>query len=115
MESAFWIDAYSAYLGCNNKGPADCELHIKGYTYEPAFQNVVLTAEQYVYQPACPALVNCTMIPVKFKHDFRNLTGIQVVATVQGTTEPIAWFMDDLKVGWSDNSCKAGALRDRVR
>ena len=115
MESAFWIDAYSAYLGCNNKGPSDCQLSIRGYAYEPDFKNVVLIAEQYAYQPACPLLINCNMIEVNFKEDFRNLTGIQVVATATGSEEPIAWFMDDLRVGWSDNSCAAGALRDHVK
>ena len=37
--------------------------------------------------------------------EFRNLTGLQIVATVG--TEPVTWYADNIYVGWSNNSCAA--------
>lgn len=112
-ESAYWINAYSAYVGCNNTGPADCMITINGYTYEPHFKNVVLNALQVMYQPPCPTLTNCDFLSVTLNNDFRNLVGLQIVATVG--EERVAWFMDDLEVGWSNNTCAAGKQRDSSR
>ena len=109
-ESAYWIDVYSAYLGCNNSGPANCKISFNGYVYEPNFGNIVLDALQVVYQPPCAGLSDCTLVQHNLNDEFRSLVGLQVVATVDNV--PVSYFMDDLKVGWSNNSCAAGKLRD---
>ncbi|MCJ1398743.1 hypothetical protein MMC11_001944 [Xylographa trunciseda] len=109
--SAFWINAYSAYLGCANAGPEDCEMTINGYALDAAFANNVLVARQTVYQPPCVGLVNCALMKVTFTQDFQNLTGLQVIASVGTNPLMYTWYMDNLEVGWADNSCEAGTIR----
>ena len=100
-ESAYWIDAYSAYLGCTNAGPDDCSIVVKG------FQNTSLfsTISQGFTLPPCPGMKDCSLTLVEFADGFRNLNGLQIIATV-GTT-PVDWYMDDLSLGWSNNTCAA--------
>ena len=100
-ESAYWIDAYSAYLGCNNTGSASCMLTINGYNNT----SPIPQASQVLYTFPCPGLVNCHMDFVEFADDFRNLSGFQVLATVDG--KPVNWFMDEVTLGWSNNTCAA--------
>ncbi|MCJ1391934.1 hypothetical protein MMC18_004801 [Xylographa bjoerkii] len=109
--SAFWINAYSAYLGCANAGPEDCELTINGYGLDAAFANNVLVARQTAYQPPCVGLTNCALMKVTFTQDFQNLTGFQIIASVGTNPLMYTWYMDNLEVGWSDNSCEAGQIR----
>lgn len=100
-ESAYWIDAYSAYLGCNNSGPAGCTITVNGYNHASRIPQVTQTTTQ----PACPGLVNCFWKFVEFSEEFRDLSGIQFLATVGG--KPVDWYMDDLALGWSNNTCAA--------
>lgn len=44
--------------------------------------------------------------------DFRSLTGLEFIATIGGT--PVTWFMDDLRLGWSNNTCAAGLRRNQL-
>ena len=111
-DSAFWFDVYSAYLGCENKGPAPCMITMSGFSYEPSFGNQVQDAEQVVYQPPCPTLTNCTMMKVNMNGEFRSLTNLDINATVNGV--PVTWYMDDLKIGWSNNSCDAVQARNSL-
>lgn len=100
-DSTYWIDAYSAYLGCTNPGPESCSIMVKGY------QNwsVPSVITQGFTQPPCPGMKNCSLALVEFADGFRNLTGLQIVATV-GIT-PVDWYMDNLSLGWSNNTCAA--------
>ncbi|KAA6414004.1 MAG: hypothetical protein FRX48_02366 [Lasallia pustulata] len=111
-ESAFWVDAYGAYLGCNDGGPVECIVNILGYVYSSATDNPDPSFRQTVTLPPCPGLVNCTLTPVTFTDDFRSLTGLEFIATIGGT--PVTWFMDDLQLGWSNNTCAAGLRRDTL-
>ena len=107
----FWIDAFSAFVGCTNAGPEDCELTVNGFVYEKTFKNTVLYARQTFYQPPCPTLKNCELMHIEFGPDFRNLTSLQVIATVGKQTLLNTWYMDDLEVAWSDTSCAAAEQR----
>ena len=109
-ESAYWVDAYSMYLGCNNTGPYDCAIAIDGFTYSSTAQTTVLTATQTVTQPACPGLVGCHLTQIELTSAFRSLAGIQIVATVAG--DPVTWYMDNVSLGWSNNTCAAGLQRE---
>ena len=100
-ESAYWIDAFSAHLGCNNTELASCMLTVNGYNTT----SLVPQVSQVVYTPPCPGLVNCHMDFFKFSDEFRNLSGLQILATVEG--KPVNWFMDDVALGWSNNTCAA--------
>ena len=100
-ESAYWIDAYSAYLGCTNAGPDDCSISVKGFQNSSLFS----TISQGFTLPPCPGMKNCSLALVEFADGFRNLNGLQITARV-GTTR-VDWYMDNLSLGWSNNTCAA--------
>ena len=104
-DSAYWIDAYSAYLGCTNPGPNDCSITVKGYQNSSAFSYIT----QGFTQPPCLEMKNCSLALVELADGFRNLTGLQIIATVGGT--PVDWYMDNLSLGWSNNTCAAQLKR----
>lgn len=105
-ESAYWIDAYSVYMGCSNAGPDDCVITVNGYDTASSTR----VASQTVNQPPCPGLINCKLAKVSFNEDFRNLSGIQILAAVN--RHPVTWYMDELELGWSNNSCEATTERN---
>ena len=100
-DSAYWIDAYSAWLGCANSGPDYCHIEVKGYAYGRS-ESIV---SQSFSQPPCPGLKNCSLALVEFASGFSGLSGLQIIATV--ADEPVTWYMDDLSLGWSNNTCAA--------
>lgn len=100
-DSAYWIDAYSTWLGCANSGPDDCFITVQGYVYG---DNTSLVTQDFS-QPPCPGLKNCSLALVEFGDGFRALTGLQIIATVD--SNPVDWYMDDLVLGWSNNTCAA--------
>ena len=110
-ESAFWFNVYSAYLGCDNAGPHDCNMLITGYVWQADTQDEVLVFQQAVSLPPCPGFQNCKLQPITFAKSMVNLSGIQIQASVDG--EERMWYMDDLAMGWSNNTCAAGLLRLR--
>ncbi|KAI4120683.1 MAG: hypothetical protein LQ338_006835 [Usnochroma carphineum] len=99
-ESAYWIDAYSTWIGCANAGPSECTIDFIGYD---RFNAEIAT--QTLSQPPCPSLTNCKLAQVKFSDQFRDLAGLQILAYVNKT--PVTFYMDDLSLGWSNNTCAA--------
>ena len=108
-QSAYWIDAFSVYLGCKNPGPSDCVISLNGYVAGRSTR----TAFQTVTQPPCPGLVNCKLALVEFNADFRDLSGVQIIAAVD--RRPVTWYMDELELGWSNNTCEATTERNNHR
>lgn len=104
--SAYWFDAYSAWLGCANGGADHCTITIKGYTNG---NNNNATVSHIVTQPPCPGLENCSLALVSFDEGFRSLTTLQIIATVD--EQAVNWYMDDLELSWSNNSCAAQLVR----
>ncbi|KAL8668058.1 MAG: hypothetical protein Q9202_000036 [Teloschistes flavicans] len=107
-ESAYWIDAYSVWIGCANSGPAECRLDFIGFDQFDAE-----IATQTLLQPPCPSLVNCKLVQVEFSGQFRYLAGLQILAYVNKT--PITFYMDDLSLGWSNNTCAAQVERSSAQ
>ena len=107
--NAYWIDAYSAYLGCTNPGPESCTITINGYVDGATVSHMTQT----VNQPPCPGLKNCSLALVAFEDGFRGLTGFQIIATV--ASKPVDWYMDDFSLGWSNNTCTAQLERSSSR
>jgi len=103
--NAYWIDAYSAWLGCANSGPDDCNITINGY----ANAGSVAAVTQTITQPPCLGLKDCSLALVAFNAGFRGLDGLQIVASVD--SKAVDYYMDDLQLGWSNNSCAAQQLR----
>ena len=107
--SAYWVDAQSAYLGCADGGPKNCIITIKGFVNG---QDVAV-ATQRVTRGACPGLKNCSLAPVLFNHGFRGLSGLQITAAINAKN--VDYYLDDLQLSWSDNSCAAQKLRSSSR
>ncbi|KAL8745194.1 MAG: hypothetical protein Q9190_002650 [Brigantiaea leucoxantha] len=99
-DNAYWVDAFSAWIGCANGGPSKCQINILGYD---ALDTRI--ASQSVTQPPCPGLENCTLSQIYFTAQFRELAGIQIEAFVD--EKPVTFYMDNLNLGWSNNSCAA--------
>lgn len=104
-DAAYWIDVFSAWLGCADGGPDDCIMTVNGYTHGENVGNVT----QVITQPPCLGLKNCSLALVEFDQGFRDLTGLQIIATVKGKSTD--WYMDDLKLGWSISTCAAQLQR----
>lgn len=99
-ENAYWIDAYSTWIGCANGGPSECTIDFIGYD-----QFGTSIAQQTLQQPPCLGLANCKLAQVKLTNQFRDLAGLQILAYVKET--PVTFYMDDLSLGWSNNTCAA--------
>ncbi|KAK5725681.1 hypothetical protein LTR15_003871 [Elasticomyces elasticus] len=111
--SAFWFDAFSAMMGCDNAGPDPCTIVFTGYTYSAAAKDEIATYTQNATIAPCPALNNCPLQPVSFPTSFRSLSGVRMQAFV-GNEERM-FFLDDMELGWSNNTCQAGLTRQRYQ
>ena len=111
--SAFWFNATSAYLGCDNGGPENCTMVFNAYTWSPSSGAEILTYSQNATLPPCPNFSNCRLQQVSFPPSFTGLSGLQIRAFV-GNEERM-FFMDDLALGWYNNTCDAGLMRQRYQ
>ena len=111
--SVFWFNAYSAYLGCDNAGPDVCTMQVTGYVWQASSRGEVPAFHQNVTLPACPGYKDCKLQKVEFARSMVGLSGIQIQAFVRG--EQRMWYMDDLAMGWYNNTCAAGLLRLQSR
>lgn len=109
--NAFWFNAYSAYLGCDNVGPEECNVQISGLVYQNSTKSEVVAFQQNATLPPCLIFENCQLTQVKFAKSMKGLSGIRIQAFNGG--ESRSWFMDNLALGWYNNSCDAGLLRGR--
>lgn len=106
---AFWFNAQGAWLGCDNEGPDPCVFNVTGSTWDPKVDDDVETYNTQIEVPPCPNFNHCPLQHVNFPDNFRGLSGIQLQAFVKN--KPVMFFMDDLALGWYDNSCEAGMQR----
>ncbi len=109
----YWIDAYGASMGCDNRGPEDCIITFTGFTLSESSNEEVNTVSTNVTIPPCPGLRECVLTPVSLGDGFKGLTGLRVVAHV--AEKSVIWFMDDVKLAWTNNTCAAGIQRARRR
>ncbi|KAL1585987.1 hypothetical protein WHR41_04755 [Cladosporium halotolerans] len=107
--SAFWFNARGAWLGCDNNGPEPCVFNVTGWTWNSQIGDEVATYNTQIEVPACSTSSGCKLQHVNFPDSFRGLSGIQIQAFANG--KPRMFFMDDLELGWYDNSCAAGMQR----
>ncbi|KAI9676709.1 MAG: hypothetical protein M1822_008272 [Bathelium mastoideum] len=111
--SAFTFNAYSARLGCDWTGNDFCSMAIYGYQYNATTGNQTQVADQYVELPPCHG-TGCNLWLTGFAPTFTNITGIRFEA-YNSQSQPLKWFMDDFSVGWANNTCAAGQLRENAR
>jgi hypothetical protein len=106
---AFWFNAYDAWLGCDNNGPDNCVFNVTGSTWDANAGDDVETYNTQIEVPPCPNFHHCPLQHMEFPDNFRGLSGIQIQAFVNN--KPVMFFMDDMALGWYDNSCDAGMKR----
>ncbi|KAL9079926.1 MAG: hypothetical protein Q9157_001218 [Trypethelium eluteriae] len=112
--SAFAFNAYSARLGCDWRGPSGCTMHIFGYRFDVATGNQTQVAHQMAMLPPCASGSGCELALTTLTAEFANVTGIRFEAE-GGSGEALKWFMDDLALGWANNTCAAAGERANVR
>lgn len=112
QEQVWWFDVFSANLGCNT-GSEECTIQVNGFRYDAKNDSATIQVSQTFHIPPCPALKNCILTPVDFGNDFHDLTGVQIIATVPSSPDPITWYIDDLELNWSNNTCAAAEERDK--
>ncbi|KAH8819758.1 hypothetical protein F5884DRAFT_849062 [Xylogone sp. PMI_703] len=108
ISGCYNFNAYGASFGCNSIDSA-CDIVFTGYQYSAVTRSKFTVAAQHISIPACAEPANCALNKVILDGSFKSLSSIQINATVAGS--PVVWWMDDLKLGWYDNSCKAQLCR----
>jgi hypothetical protein len=109
-DDAFWFNAYSAEMGCDNGGASPCNMTITGYKWDDASQTEKESTQQHATIQTCTQVEDCKLDPIAFDHDFRGLSSIRFEAVIDNATVN-SFIMDNLSMGWSDNSCDAGNKR----
>ncbi|KAJ6441398.1 hypothetical protein O9K51_04948 [Purpureocillium lavendulum] len=111
----FRFDFLSASLGCAADGNEKwCEFGVSAYTFDEGSlteQSIAWSETKRV--PACPDFPSnsCELTPVEFE-GYTNITAVLISLHVG--LELRAWWGDDFKFGWSDNSCEAASCRGRA-
>lgn len=108
--SAFWFNAYSAYLGCDNHSADQCKLQITGQVYHEETKSEVAAFHHTVFLSPCLLPDHCELKQVHFDLSMKALSSLRIEASVNDG--PVSWFMDNLALGWSNNTCAAGLLRE---
>ncbi|THV49919.1 hypothetical protein BGAL_0173g00150 [Botrytis galanthina] len=111
LTGCFNFNLYGASLGCDSMGPS-CDFTFTGYKYDVASKDTSLVTQQVIRVPACPELANCVLTTVDLNSSFKDLTYFFMNVTMTG--KPKLWWMDDLRMGWSDNSCAMGLCRQNA-
>lgn len=110
--SAFWFDAFSGFLGCDNAGPGNCTMEVTGLHWDPVARDETPAFAQNYTLPPCTSYRNCALTPITFPSAARSLSGLEIRAIRNG--EPRMFFMDDMHMAWSNDTCDAGMLRQET-
>lgn len=108
----FGFNVYGASLGCASTGP-DCVFSFTGYKYSNTVGPATPITSSTARIRACPAQKDCQLSPINLDPTFRGLDTIRINVTVAG--QPKMWWMDDLRMGWTNNSCSAGLCRQLAK
>lgn len=112
--SSFWFTAYSLWLGCDDDGPSTCEISISGFVWDDSTNSERLVATQISQLQPCPGFQNCHLQEVNLQDGrFVGLSGLQITANINST--PQIFFIDNLDMGWFNNTCEAVQERSMTR
>ncbi|TAQ84206.1 hypothetical protein B7494_g7471 [Chlorociboria aeruginascens] len=100
----FHFNFYGASFGCDSHGPL-CIFTFTGFRLDNTTRETTTVVSKQYSVPACPSLKKCDLTLVTVDDTFRDLTSIRLNVTVG--SDPKIWWMDDLQLGWTDNSCVA--------
>jgi hypothetical protein len=113
--SCFKFDLYGLSLGCAAQGNEQwCEFEFSAYAYDEATGGAESTSWSETKRvPACPEFPagGCTLTPIELE-GYNNITSILI--TLRVGLDLRVWWGDDLRVGWTDNSCEAGFCRSNI-
>lgn len=116
FNNIYYFDASSAFVGCNNTASTTkCQIVATAYQWRPdnaslptiGQEHVVDT--QYFSPPTCATKENCTLTQITFAPTFIGLSSINLYAKVNGAV--VGFFIDDIALTWSNNTCGAGLAR----
>ena len=107
--NTFWFNVYGGYFGCDDQGPEECTMTVTGFTWSKSTQAEVEAVEEIFSLPPCPGFKNCALTYYPFVQLFSGLSGLQIKATIG--SEARIFFLDNLEMGWYNNSCAAGLER----
>jgi hypothetical protein len=108
QKSSFTFNFYGASFGCDSTG-LDCDFTFSGYKYNITTGAETLLATQKYSTAGCSSPSNCALQPVALQNIFQDLNFIRINVTV--AAKPKIFWMDDLKLGWFNNTCTAGLCR----
>jgi hypothetical protein len=108
LTGCFIFNMYGASFGCDSKG-RDCDFTFTGLRLDMASGEAYPVTLQNYSISACPALSDCSLRPISLDDTFVDLNAVQIKVTVAGSPE--MWWMDDLHLGWFNNSCSMGLCR----
>lgn len=114
--SSFWFDAYSMFLGCDDQGSDACVIEITGYTTGNLSSSQAQSSVQVAVLQSCSTLAatSCKLAQVVLDPPMRALSGISINAYTSGGVASVL-YMDNVNLGWTDNSCQAGLQRESTR
>lgn len=111
-KECYRFDLFGASLGCAATAAEEwCEFEVSAYRWNPETsheESIEWSETKRV--PACTDFPNgsCALTPVDLD-GYTNITGVLI--TLRVGLDLRAWWGDDFRYGWSDNSCEAAACR----
>ena len=108
LTGCFAFNIYCAAFGCNST-VQPCDFTFTGVQYDVATGVVTAITSQVISIPACPVLANCSLKSIVLDDTFVDLNAVQIKASAAGAS--LGWWMDDLELGWFNNSCSTGFCR----
>jgi hypothetical protein len=112
LTGCFSFNMYGASFGCDSRGP-DCIFTFSGFRYDRATKLTNQVTTQSITVPACPKLNECPLTPVVLDNTFQNMDAVRMNVTVAGL--PKIWWVDDVRLGWFNNSCATGLCRQTTK
>ena len=107
----FRFNYYGSHLKCVSNG-TECVFNITGLRYNYNSSQEDVSISQTLRVPACSREPeNCYPPPVKL-HGFKHLTSIDISMAAEDEGRP--WWMGDISLGWSDDTCEAATCRSTV-
>lgn len=106
----FRFDFEGIGLGCNS-AHAPCLFEVSGLQWN-GVEDVVQESTQFEVQ-ACPEPSNCKLRHLSiFGAAYTNLTAVNI--TLGQPSETKTWWIDDLRIAWTDDDCAAAVCRSRI-
>ena len=110
---AYWFNAYSAYIGCDN-GATDpsivCDFVVTYYNYDATSKQDYVVNTEHFPQAPCPNFENCKLTQIFFDPHYQNgLSALSFYAVVQG--KEVIFWIDSISLSWYNNTCAAGLER----